>query len=230
MLYPDCHYCRDRLRRSERRSDSPRRLSRTGLCLTGSDTRLTTKSGTTLRGETGEEPSSRSERTPSPWSSGHSTEAREPDVVAFGLNRTSNYPNRHGASSPWLYLFFFDICYIYLIVTFLLLIIIQLKFTQCKTSRTCLKMTTSLLTRDRPSKRRSCATSPFSSKISKKTTIRKMALSSNRHQSCLDSKRPTKMTRVCRDDRKYSWRHTVALTTSATASTWQGFWPTTDSV
>ena len=63
MVWAPCHWFLYRvpLRHSERRSGWPRRSSRTDLFQTGSDTRLTTKLGTTLRGETGEEPSLASE-------------------------------------------------------------------------------------------------------------------------------------------------------------------------
>jgi len=50
-------FFRDLSRLSERRWDWQKRSSRTDQCPTGSDTRLTTKSGTTQREETGEEQS-----------------------------------------------------------------------------------------------------------------------------------------------------------------------------
>ena len=56
----------DRLRASARRREWRRRSSRTALCQTGSDTELTTQSGTTREGDTGEEQSWSSERTTGP--------------------------------------------------------------------------------------------------------------------------------------------------------------------
>ena len=49
------------LRLSERRLEWAKRLSRTGQCPTGLDTRLTTKSDIMRREDIGEEPSSSSE-------------------------------------------------------------------------------------------------------------------------------------------------------------------------
>jgi len=57
------HLFRVPLRLLERRSDWAKKSSRTDQCQTGSGTKLTTKSGTTLREDTGEEQSSASERT-----------------------------------------------------------------------------------------------------------------------------------------------------------------------
>ena len=53
---------RDLLRHSARRLGWLRRSNRTDLCQTGLGTRLTTRSGTTLRGETGGEQSWSSEQ------------------------------------------------------------------------------------------------------------------------------------------------------------------------